>query len=420
MFAKNNAVEDRKGVDRRSVLRMGAIAVPLAAGIATSMPTSAFSAASAPVIDPSGGVSFDSFGATDNDRITAINEFHRLNSSSILPAIILPPRKISFSVPIKLFSGMKWHAGQGGRAAEFSRATILRWQGGAGTSMMIFPSEGQTAQSYPSDGSPRDMSFRGIQFEGGTSTDFMPKYDPKISANLVGHTLWYTEFYGCAWKYFASVWWGWGTGVTISGSTHFQMCGLPALYLAGSENTIFTSEQSFMDSPVQQSVQQPHIVSRLDKSTIGNVMISCRGNSSQLRIEAGRGTRVVGAAFDAPTSEPAAGAAIHVTGGNGIVITQCSFKGNMNRPASGAGGEANNRGIIHMTGGGEVIVNDNIFYRGGTSAPANTPIVYAGSSAVAGVVRVGLNAHDGYDGTLRQAVAGRITSIDPSLKMTTG
>lgn len=247
-----------------------------------------------------GTIAFDSFGANDNARVTGMNAFHKAHGGGILPVVIVPARQVNHSVAIELYSGTKM-VSMSGRSAEYSRASTFNWQGGSGTSQLIFPSSGQTNQSYPSDGSPRDGYVAGIQFQGGSSTSWLPKYDP-ATASYSGHTLWYWQFHGCAWKSFGAVWWGWGTGCTINGQTHFQGCALPALNISGSENVIFGQDaQSFMDHSSAGTAAQPHVISRMEKSSIGRCMITARGNSWQLTIAGGRNIRVLGLDLDSQT-----------------------------------------------------------------------------------------------------------------------
>lgn len=365
-----------------------------------------------------GTIAFDSFGANDNARVTGMNAFHKAHGGGILPTVIMPARVINHSVAIELYSGMKMLA-VNGRAAEYTRACTMNWQGGSGTSQLVFPASGQTNQSYPGDGSPRDGYFGGIQWQGGASTSWLPKYDP-ATASYSGHTLWYFTFHGCAWKSFGAVWWGWGTGCTISGQTHFQGCALPALNISGSENVIFGQDcQSFMDHSGAGAANQPHIITRMEKSSIGRCMITARGNSWQITVAGGRNIRIIGLDLDSQTSDPVQGANLKITGGTNILIGDCSFKGGMNSPSSGGGGETANRGFIHVTGGSEIIVDRNAFTNDGTAAGSSTPLVYAASSVGSGAIRVGLNGHSGFSATTRQAASGKITSIDPSISVTT-
>lgn len=363
-----------------------------------------------------GTIAFDSFGANDNARVAGMNAFHKAHGGGILPTVIMPARQINHSTPITLYSGMKMIA-VNGRAAEYSRACVMNWQGGSGTSQLIFPAEGQTNQGYPSDGSPRDGVMEGIQFQGPSSTSWLPKYDPS-TGSYAGKVLWYFILTGCAWKQFGAVWWGWSTGSTINGQTHFQGCGLPALYLAGSETVLFGQDaQSFMDNTGAGSANQPHIISRLEKSSIGRVMPTARGNSWQMTVSAGKNMRIIGVDFDSQSSDPVQGANLKITGGTNIIVGDCSFKGGMNSPSSGGGGESANRGFIHCSGGSEIIVDRNAFTSDGSAAGSSTPLVYVGSGASA--VRVGLNAHSGYTGVVRQASSGKISIIDPSMSVTT-
>jgi hypothetical protein len=385
---------------------------------ATAVAETALAAATGSATGTPGIIAFDSFGSTDNARVTAMNEFHRLHGGSVLPAVAMPARVISISTPIKLFSGMKLIAYGSPVTQEFSRGCVLRWTGGSGTSMMIFPPEGQTNQSYPSDGSPRNGLMMGIQFDGTSSTNWMPKNDP-ASASATGKILWYFIFHGCAWKSWGSVWWGWGNGSQIIGQTHFQANTMPCINLAGSENVLFGNDCiSFIDNSSAAAVQQPHFISRMDESNFGQVMITNRQQNWALTIAGGYNTNYSGILFDTQESDPAFGRAILITGGRSHLIRDCRFQGYMDNPAAAAGGETANRGFIHVTGGTEIIIDGNGFVTNGSSAPASTPMVYAASTVASGAIRVGLNRHQ-YTGNLRQASTGRITSIDPSMTVVT-
>lgn len=362
-----------------------------------------------------GTVAFDSFGASDNARVAGMNTFHKNHGGNILPAVAMPARRISHSTPIELYSGMKMIAYGSPVTQEFSRGCIMAWTGGSGTSQLIFSPTGQTNQGYPSDGSPRNGYMEGIQFEGGSSTNWMPKNDPN-TGTPTGKVLWYFIFNGCAWKNFGSVWWGWGNGSQIIGQTHFQGNTMPCLNLAGSEMQIFDNHGlSFMDKDVDSP--QPHIISRMDESNIGSVMMTTRKTSWGITIAGGTATNINNLLFDTQESDPSYGAALRITGGSNHAILGCRFQGYMQNPGSGSGGEANNRGFIHVTGGSEIIVDGCSFIPEGTTAPASTPLVYASGGTG---IRIGLNRHRGFTAVARQLTGGRIASIDPSITVNTG
>ena len=114
--------------------------------------------------------------------------------------------------------------------------------------------EGQARQTYPPDGSPRDISITGILFDGGSNgpqTDVFPRL-PMTADSIRGNTLWYCNLHNLGVRVMRTFWWGYGTGVSLTGSFHAQAMYDTPLYLGGSENTIFgTGSQSFMDNSSQ-------------------------------------------------------------------------------------------------------------------------------------------------------------------------
>jgi hypothetical protein len=353
---------------------------------------------------------FDSFGSNDNDRVTAVNAYHQNHGGGVLEPIELPARVITHSVPFQAWSGMKL-VGSPVRACEYSRATVLKFTGSGSQFVFAYP---QTSQGYPSDGSPRDIALSGIQFEGPGNTDWWQRFDPSKDS-YTGRVLWMSEFHGCAWKLFRSVYWGWWDGVTISGVTHVQAVQDTPFHVAGAECTLFTGESSFMDNTGWAGVPKPFIRSRLEKSTIGAVMPTARGFSYQIAVDGGRNLHIVGVRCDSQDSDPVSGASIRINGGSNINITNCSLKGQCDNLAA-----AYEHAAIEVVGGRHIIIQGNTFVRAGTAAPSSTPLVYTGPNVGPQAVAVGLNGFDGFDGVLRQAKDGQIVCIDPRMRVITG
>ena len=376
-----------------------------------------------------GFIYFDRYfsGADDNAKITAMNTWAQ-NASGPTPAVLFDARQYNFSTPIKLFSGLKLVGAPLSPAREFSRSTVFNWQGAANTSLFIFPPEGQTGQTYPADGSPRDITVSYIQMQGGNSTHCIQNFDLDLN-EYSGHTLWYTQFHACGFKNFKTVWWGWGTGCSISGQTHFQSIIDTALWLAGSENSIFGADSmSLAANSASTWTSTPFIRTKMQKSTIGKLMVTGRKGSTALRIDTSTHNLLVdGLLVDAQDSDPVYGAGIQIRGGDGIVITNCSFKGVSTDPtnASAYGGAIYNKGWIHISGGSQILLHNNMFRRQGANVPATTyPLVYVGSTVGDGQVKWGYNLYSGYSGataTLQQAAADKITVVpDPTVTVTTG
>lgn len=360
---------------------------------------------------PPGMVYFDTFfaGVDDNAKVAALNTWAQAQSNST-PAVLFGARQYNFSTPIKLFSGLKLVGGTMSTAREYSRGTVLNWQGGTDSSMFIFPPEGQTGQSYPADGSPRDISVSYIQMQGGASTHCIENFDIG-SDTYVGHTLWYCQFHACGFKNFKTVWWGWGTGSSISGVTHFESIVTTALYLGGSENRIFGNDgYSFAGSSVD--TLTPFMRTTMGKSYIGNCMVTARKVSTVLSIEGGHNLVVDSLAVDSQSSDPIYGAGIVISGGESITITNCSFKGVATTPASGWGGSSNNKGWIHIKGGDQILLQANGFRREGNNMPATSyPLVYVDAAVPDSAVRWGYNSYSSFGTSTVQLQQGATNKI---------
>lgn len=353
---------------------------------------------------------FDSLGATDDARITAANNYHQNHGGRVLEPIELPSRVIQHSVPITWWSGSRWLA-KGGPAREYSRGTVLKYVGSG--AQIRFP-RSQTGQGYPGDGSPRDSHFEGIQFEG--SGDCIESFDPtSYPQNGPGRVLWMTSFWGCGWKFFNRIHWGWWDGVNITGTTHVQLIKDTPFYVGGSENTLFGADSSFMDNNTWQRTPKPFIRSRLEKSSIGHVMPTARGWSYQLKVEGGNNLAVNGARFDSQDSDPVSGCSVRIEGGVNISVVNCSFKGQANDLDS-----AFEHGLIEITGGSHITVMGNNFLRDATKASPDTPLVFTGPNVGQGAVIVGPNNFSGFTGVLRQSKPGQIICIDPRMRVITG
>jgi hypothetical protein len=360
---------------------------------------------------PSGQtIAVDQLGSSDNERIDALNEFARQSGGKHSPVFEFANRQYILSTPIKLYSGLKLLGTGGLPAREYNGGTTLRWEGGPDTSIFVFAPEGQAQQAYPHDGSPRDITIAGILFEGGGQTDVFPRL-PMTADSIRGNTLFYCNLHNLGVRSMRTFWWGYGTGVSLTGTFHAQAMSDTTLYLGGSENTIFgTESQSFMDnsSGPWASSGKPFIRSVMEKSYIGRVIISARSNSYHLSVESGQGLVVTGVQFDGPDESPTYGSAVKVSGVDGLTISNCVFKGNMAQPGN------DSRGIIDVSGGSEILVDGNQFLNGptnsGTVPPSLTPIVYGSSPDP---IKVGLNGYPGYAGV----VGGNVITSDPGLKV---
>jgi hypothetical protein len=392
--------------NRRSVMRMAgaAVAGAAAAGVAACGVNGLASKGPA----PSGQtIAVDQLGGSDNERINALNELTRRSGGNHSP---FANREYVVSTPIKLYSGLKLLGTSGLPAREYGGGTTIRWAGGPNTSIFVFAPEGQARQAYPPDGSPRDISITGILFEGGWQTDVFPRLS-MTADSIRGNTLWYSSLHNVGVRSMRTFWWGYGTGVSLTGSFHAQAMIDTPLYLGGSENTIFgTESQSFMGNATKPwgSSGKPFIRSVMGKSFIGRVIISAYSNSYHLSVEGGLGLVVSGVQFDADPATPSNGSAVKVSGVDGLTISDCVFYANMANPGS------DSRGIIDISGGREIVITGNQFVGDrtqGEAVPAShTPIVYCSSPDP---VKIGLNAYPGYAGVVR----GNALASDPGMKV---
>jgi hypothetical protein len=362
----------------------------------------------------SGFKEWDSFGANDNDRVKAVNEYHKNHGGKPLDAVWFPQRVIHHSVPFKLYSGMALMAAKPPR--EYARATTLVWDGPAGSSQFVFLRDGekQTNQSYPSDGSPRDGTFSNILFQGGEQTHCIEYFDVHSNA-YTGHTLWYWLFDNCGWRYQRTAWNGWGTGCVLSGIPHFQGLGAEALAVGGSENRIFGAGYGLLDA--QPSLRKvpgaPALHCHSARTLISDVMLSVRGDGYGLLIDYGNNIYVDGLSVDSPNSDPQFGASVKIKGGKNIHLAGLSLKGSMHNPGAATGG--NNRGVIDISGGEWIVLDGINALKEGTNAPTNTPVVYVGAGAKKVLIK-SVNCF-GYDGVVKVEAGADVKVEDPRLKV---
>ena len=352
----------------------------------------------------------DQLGGSDDERIDVLNERAKLSAAKDCPVYEFANRTYTLSTPIQLYSGLKLVGSGGLPAREFGSGTTIRWRGEPDSSIFIFPPDGQTRQGYPADGSPRDISISGILFEGRGQTDVLPRLSMSADSYR-GHTLYYCNLHNLGVRAMRTFWWGYGTGVSLTGSFHAQAMSETPLFLGGSENTIFGSQaQSFMDnsSAAWVSSGKPFIRTVMEKSYIGRVIITARSDSYHLSVEGGGSLMVNGVQFDAPSSFPSYGSAVKVSAVDGLTISNCVFHANMANPGDGS------RGVVDISGGRDVVVSGNQFV---ADRPQDreglgweTPIVFCSSPDT---VKIGLNGYPGYAGMVK----GNAVSSDPGLKL---
>ncbi|SFR76219.1 Collagen triple helix repeat-containing protein [Agromyces sp. CF514] len=347
----------------------------------------------------------DTLGTTDNERITALNALAQSNQANSGKTVFeFALRQYNISVPIQLWSGLRLRGSAGLPTREFGRGTVINWQGASGTAVFAYTGT-QSGQGYPSDGSPRDVIVQGLEFRGGAGRHVFEKVDPLNYAASSGKRAWYFSIIDCGVVGFDTFFWGFMTGCTVRGEFHAQAVADSTFFIGGSENNIFAGGHALLDNSTAAwaASGKPYIRSIMQKSYIGNAMISARGNSYQLSIEGGNDLHVMGTQFDAPDGAPTAGANIRITAGNNVQIIGCTFKGQMNNPGT------TSLGVIHVTGGKNIVIQGE-FRLSGTAASPSTPLVYNSS---ANVVEVGLLSPGDYDYTLK----GNVWAMSPRARI---
>jgi hypothetical protein len=367
-------------------------------------------------------VFFDDYfaGADTNSKIVSMNAWAKAHNGQPTPAVVFDAKRYDFWTPIELWSGLKLKSMSGLPSREFGRQCVLNFVAGAGMSMFRWVGP-QTNQSYPSDGSPRDLSFEGIEFRSGLDRHFI-----EPATNYVGRTLWCATFRNCGWIGFDTIWIGFGDNVNFAtGQSHFQAGAKTLIDVGGSENVLFGNEAKCVwDSgqPAWASSGQPWCRIRMQKSIIGSCMITNRYNTRGMEIAApANNLRLLGTDFDCMHSDPSYGAQLYIASGENILINQVSFKGGMTSPSQGPGGVLQNQGFIHVANGRHIVIEGNGFQRQGNNVPpTNTPLVACGPSVPVGGVAFGFNAWAPYEGYVRETVAGQIVTNDPRIKKAAG
>lgn len=368
-----------------------------------------------------GGGNIAGPGGTDAEKAAAMSTWLQNNTGSGPRKSVLYGAR-NYSMPtLPLWSGQK-HMGVA-PVREYNTGTTWTC---AGTNQWSFPGGvNNGGYSYPAGGAPRDIHLENILFAGGSTKNWLAPQATYTAANV----LWMSTIHNCGWTNWLTIIKGYLDGVTLSGVTHIQGCYDTPFTLGGSENNIFGDGFAFMDSAAAYSIVtggKPFIDTHMDKSRIGRIMVTSRQTGYALLVSGGSNQVIDGFAADAQATDPTYGAAVKVTGGDGTVFTNCSFKGMATNPASAVGGLAANRGWIHVTGGSHTIFNGCNWQRSGNSQPLTSfPMVFAGPSVGAGQVKIGLgNGWTGYggaNGLVQQSTAGQIqTSTDTTLTLTTG
>lgn len=366
--------------------------------------------------NPFATIGFDSGyfrGSTDEDKLTSMNAWAAARSGPSR-VVMLDTRQHNVNGAIEMITGYKLVGTNGLPPREYGTGTVWNC---TGPTVMRFPTSQPPGQGYPPPPAPRDMTFAGIEWHGGLSTNFI---DPTLTYNA-SRVIWTSQWHNCGWVGFKSIWRGYGDDVQFAtGLCHFQAYGPGTMIsVGGSECQIFDGGiQSVADSgnAARGTSGSVFLESLLSKSDIGKCMITSRGNAYGLLISGGHATMFTGVKFDAPDGAPTWGSQVKVTGGQDHALTACSFKGGMTNASGALGGSAGNLGFIHVTGGRHLYIAGNAFSRKGNAVPPpTTPLVAASGAAGAGAVTMGFNQWSDWTGKLSQTSVGQIFSADPRL-----
>ena len=188
----------------------------------------------------------DQLAGSDDERILAINERTKQAAGKGVPVFEFNNRVYTISTPIRLYSGLKR------LGPPSARPRIRKWDDHSvgrtpGNIDVRVPVRRADRAEVPNGRFSPDISMSGLLFEGGSRTDVFPRL--AMTGDYVGRTLWYCNLHNLGVRDMRTFWWGYGTGVSLTGTFHAQSMSDTPLFIGGSDNTIFGTEaQSFMDN----------------------------------------------------------------------------------------------------------------------------------------------------------------------------
>lgn len=315
-----------------------------------------------------GAVLLDDFAGTGDDaKLGAAMSY--IAAQTFRPALLLTNRRYQFTKTYNLFNDFSLYGV--GMEREFSKQTAVK-----ATAAALFRVPTGQSNNYV-----KNVTIRGISFEGGSATDF---FEPVDLAS--GPILAYSDIRECGFNGFRKVLWNRLLGASlddlyINNGTDTQ------LYLSGSDNYIGTGGHFFMDS--QRLTADKYLLrfGHMSKTDVGGLFITGT-KATGIRVDGGRGLTFNGTKSEAragAASIATQGSALVITGGSGIVVRDCWFFNVMAAPAN-TGNEALHKGYVTVTGGDGVLVTGCRFDKGGSSqtsnTPAGTPCVYVAGGRV--------------------------------------
>lgn len=342
------------------------------------------------------GRHFNSFGANDDERMRNLLAWEdSFGVTSSYPQVWFDQRFHNISVNPYLRTGRRW-VGAMGPSREFGTGTVIRYTG-TGPTFFVLANEKNTGYGYPANGVPRDSHYIGIEFRAGLDKYLLPR----PTSDYAKFVLWYCEFRDCAF-------WGWkksidyyGTGLQVTGCTHFQAHAETPIVFRGSESQLL-GDMSLADSANATFIatEQPVIDFSASKSVVDTGLVSARQKAYGMRVTGGHNSKAIGTGWDGPASNFMEGGAVRFEGSaSDFALVANSFKGLVNEA------------IRCVSGSTQVNVSACAFKEFGFLARLD--------SSFSGVLLWQLNQYDNLSKAVIKAARGsQVINLDPRVKVT--
>lgn len=339
-----------------------------------------------------GGILLDSFGGSDDDKLTAAIAAQK--AAAGMPAIVLAARNHRFNQTRQLYSGLKLVGSRpsGPKNLELSSSKFVASRVTLGSAI----SSGTASWWVNPASSVYDvfMADFGVSGNAGSSVHQFMDF-PTFS----GYTLYACEFRSLSFNFMRGVF---GrkdrpcafTQVVLSGHWTANNLWDTQFTIGGSDNLLWMGGQINIgpsSSPVQTGNYAGNayeiIFSSLSNTNVGYIYLTALNGWRGLKImgSSGNGLFLYGGVYEGykgtgtTLSGPAPGSLIRIEGGSGAFYGPNIGQG-MNKP------DAAERGLVHMTGG-EWMISGATFFRGGMAE--TVPCIYqtGGRLAVLGATR---------------------------------
>ena len=338
-------------------------------------------------------------GADLADKLDAALNAQAAEAGGVKRTILFPPnitidlaqRDAAPGQPYTLRSGTTWRCSATVVWNLGTSTCLVRVTGGAAFVKLVDGDEVRT----------QDIHMSGINFSGPATMSFFA--DQVVGSDYGnGPILAYSDFSEMSWNGFNQVMQQRHLGVRIrdvnvNNSDHTPM------ELGGSDNTY---SGWFLDSPNLDPGEVMFYARYLTKSDLIDFYTTCQ-NTGCFRQDGGQGLRIIGGDWEGRNAGAlAAGAPILVTGGDLTITNAWVAYGGGTLPAG-----RTDRGLVHVQGTGVVSLLGVTYGKDGT--PAAFQHAYA--TATARVCYSANRVQDGTSARMAQAVAGRISTCEPTI-----